>query len=90
MTNFRAPSTTCPNCHESITGAGVVVEEEVRPPEPGDIAICFYCRHIAIYDDALQIRDPTDAEVVEIAGDPEIIFAMKMFQEYDRWKASKG
>ena len=41
-------------------------------PCPGDIAVCFDCTAVAVYDDDLRLRRPTDAESAEIKRDPEI------------------
>ncbi len=54
----------CPICnhpidaHTSITG-------ECRPV-PGDVSICFYCGNIFVFSEALELRDPTPSEWVEI------------------------
>lgn len=43
-------------------------------PGPGDIGICFGCGHVMIYaDDEGTLRAPTDEELVDIAGDQEMV-----------------
>jgi hypothetical protein len=44
-------------------------------PKPGDIKICFTCGHIMAFTftNKLTFRPLTDAEMVEIAGDPVIV-----------------
>lgn len=47
--------------------------EDVRP-RAGDVGICFGCGHVMIYADGEgTLRRPTDEEIVEIAGNPEIV-----------------
>ncbi len=46
--------------------------EDVKPHE-GAISVCFQCGHIHAFGPDLRFRPLTDAEIVEIAGDPEIV-----------------
>jgi hypothetical protein len=73
----RTPLNNCMNCGKLID-SGASIDPGERSPQPGDIAICLDCAHIHIYTDDLTIRNPTDDEVVEIAGDPDIIRAVNM------------
>jgi hypothetical protein len=43
-----------------------------RPPEPLDRSICLDCGALLIYDDDLQLREPTEEESVELMEDPII------------------
>jgi hypothetical protein len=56
------------------------------PPESGDLSICLKCHHLMAYDDNLKLRDLNDAEIVEVAGNPDIILGMKMLGAYDKWR----
>ena len=79
----RTPVNRCLNCRKKINAASPV-DPHARPPEPGDIAICLDCAHVQIYADDMTVREPTDAEIVEIAGDPEMVQAVEMIGEYNR------
>jgi hypothetical protein len=46
-------------------------------PSPGDFTICLYCGHLCTFTEELGLRDPTDAEILEIAGAVELIGAQK-------------
>jgi hypothetical protein len=50
---------------------------EVRDPEPHDAAICVVCHHLMVFADDMKLRNPTDDEIVEMAGDPDVIRHMK-------------
>ena len=76
----RTKENACLNCGHSIT-AGAPVERGDRPPVPGDIAICLYCAHVHIYADGLALREPNDDEMVEIAGDPDMVKAVNAIGE---------
>jgi hypothetical protein len=65
-------NSTCTNCGRTHDMAGTMELVGGRPPQPGDIMICIECQHIMIVDKD-GIRDPTTAEVVEIAGDRDLV-----------------
>jgi hypothetical protein len=48
-------------------------------PRNGDVALCFHCGHLMIYQDGA-LRDPTDDEIVVLAGDRRIVRAQEMIQ----------
>jgi hypothetical protein len=70
FTTYRTPGSACLNCGKVNTGA---TGEGGRAPNAGDVAMCVYCGHVMIYGDDLALRPPTDAEMIEIAGDPELV-----------------
>jgi hypothetical protein len=41
-------------------------------PSDGDVTVCFDCGHIMVFADG-RLRNPTDTEMHDIAGDPRII-----------------
>lgn len=82
--DYHVPDTKCVNCGKAMDGAAPVTGG--RAPEPGDVGICLDCRHIQIYGEGMQFRELTDEEVVELAGDPEILLAMKVLGGYDKWR----
>jgi hypothetical protein len=42
-------------------------------PVEGDITICIKCQHIMAFDKKLRVRPLTDQEVIDIAGDRDIL-----------------
>jgi hypothetical protein len=80
--SYRVPDSTCTNCGKENDLAAHPLPDH-RPPQANDWAVCFYCRHLMVYGNDLRLRNLTDEEAIEVAGDPEIILAMKMLAEYD-------
>ncbi len=81
---YEVPGSACVNCGKDMDAASPVGGG--RGPQSGDVAICLYCRHLMVYGEDLKMRNLTDEEVIEVAGDPEIVLAMKMLGEYENWK----
>ena len=84
MSFTRTPVNHCLNCGKKINAASPAEAPFDAAPTPGDVAICLDCAHIHIYADDLTLRQPTGAEVVEIAGDPELVKAVNMIGEFNR------
>jgi hypothetical protein len=42
-------------------------------PKPNDFSICFRCGHVMAFGPDLKVRALTDAEIVELAGDPRLV-----------------
>jgi hypothetical protein len=61
----------CLNCQEWLDGATGV--DHRNRPYPGATTVCMYCGHIMVFADDLTFREPTDEEMVEIAGNPSLI-----------------
>jgi hypothetical protein len=69
--NTRMVLSACTACGKLCDGAtGVGCD---GGPGPGDWTICFYCGHLMAFADDLTLRNLSDAEMVEVAGDPRII-----------------
>jgi hypothetical protein len=68
----RIQPAACLQCKAVNDGATSVGEKD-ETPEPGNIAICSECGHIMAYDDNMQMRELTDKEMLDVAGDPRII-----------------
>jgi hypothetical protein len=51
-------------------------------PRDGDMTVCLYCRHVMIYNADLSLRNPTDEEIVEIAGDPALVATITLMGAY--------
>jgi hypothetical protein len=75
--SFRRPECFCPNCNKPTDAAMDATNAKSRPPEDGDVAICFYCSHVAIYDGD-KLRNPNDKEMEDIAGDIDVVHAINM------------
>jgi hypothetical protein len=73
--NHETLESPCVNCGALVDRA--VCSEGDAKPEPGNITICFYCGHIMAFDAMLRLRELTDAEHVQVAGDPTIIAMQK-------------
>ena len=50
------------------------------------MTICLDCRHLMVFADDMTVRNPTDDEVREIAGDPDILMHMKALAKFDEWR----
>lgn len=75
------PPSPCPNCGK-VLDAATGVDKRRRPndrmvPRPGNVSVCISCGHICVFDKKLRLRNPTEAEMVQIAGDPRVIQIMK-------------
>jgi hypothetical protein len=87
MTTHNVPVHRCINCGEVQEAAtGINVEDA---PGEGDVSICFKCGHIAIFNANMQLRNPTDAEMYELAGDKNIIDAQAALAMMKRLKGKK-
>ena len=63
----------CLSCGEMMDGATAVGEEGEIVPKPGDFTVCMYCGHLMVFDDQLAFRNPSDAEIIELAGDERVV-----------------
>lgn len=71
-TRFRR-KVACLDCGYPIDAATAAGEHD-RRPKKGDVGLCFQCGHIMIYADrAGTLRRPTEAELIDLAGDPLIV-----------------
>lgn len=80
------PEAHCLNCGQLIDAASELPFADSRAPEPGDISICLYCRHIMVYGEDLVPRELTDEEIVEIAGDRELVLLVTELKRFEEWK----
>lgn len=76
--DVHIPPSPCTNCGELLDGATRVKETTSKRarrdmPDPGSVTVCIYCGHIMVFGDGLILRDPTTAEIAEIAGDRRIL-----------------
>ena len=70
------PAAACLDCGTSLDGASGLGHD--RKPKPGDVTICFTCGHIMAFAKDLTFRPLTDAEMIEIAGNPVIVKAQTL------------
>jgi hypothetical protein len=61
----------CLNCNVVVDGARCVDGD--GSPSPGDVTMCIYCGHVMAFSEGLGMRELTDAEMQEIAGDPRLV-----------------
>lgn len=80
----RMPASRCLSCGKKLDGASQFDGDS--KPVPGSLMICLDCGHVMVTDDRLLLRELTDAEIVEAAGDPTMIEAQNMRADYIRWK----
>jgi len=69
----RTLKTKCTNCQLELDGATHPTMD--IGPKPGDISVCVYCGHVMAFTDTLGLRDLTDAEIVAVAGDKQLLEA---------------
>lgn len=67
----RVPESPCRGCGKLLNGAAEAFGR--ARPHPGNISVCIYCGHLMAFADDMTLRDLTDEEMHEIAGDPMII-----------------
>jgi hypothetical protein len=70
------PNRACLDCGKMLDQASGLGHD--RKPKPGDITICFGCGHIMAFAKDLSFRPLTDAEMIEIAGNPVIVKAQTL------------
>jgi hypothetical protein len=74
------PEHACLNCGSINDALSAIAEEKVKP-SPGDATICIKCGHLMIFDDNLQVRNPTSEELIELAGDIRLVATMTALDE---------
>jgi hypothetical protein len=66
----------CPSCGAKADGAAATPNSrEIRPPEPGDFAICANCGSINHYNDQLQLVKTQPPELIKVATDDPELFS---------------
>jgi hypothetical protein len=80
ITTKGLPVCKCVDCGKIIdtaTGAG--------QPNPGDVAICIQCGHIAIFANDLSLHEPNDSEIHKIAGNKKVLRTQKILEKFHQW-----
>jgi Zn ribbon nucleic-acid-binding protein len=70
----KLPMDHCLSCGHAMELASSL---ENQMPSEGATTICIKCGHIMAFDAQLKFRELTDAEMLKIAGDPELIEIQK-------------
>lgn len=79
----RHTKSPCLSCGRGLDASSMIgVGDEVVSPGEGDITVCLYCRHVMVYTADLSLRNLTDEEVVEIAGDPRLVSTVTLMGAY--------
>ena len=81
----RFAACSCLACGKVLDAANVVsTDGQDYAPSSGDITICLGCGHVMAFDDDLKLREMTDAEAREIAGDRRMLAVQKARGELER------
>jgi hypothetical protein len=82
---YRVKDSNCLACGELCTAAsGVDVKPGADRPEPGRITVCLFCGHIMAFAEDMSMRELTNEEARDVAGDPRILalqWARQFFQK---------
>jgi hypothetical protein len=80
---IEVPSSPCRSCGREMSGATDSHDPD-QPvlPKPGEISICLYCSHVSEYGPDLKLVPLSDAALLEIAGDPRFIRAMRAVEQF--------
>ena len=62
-------ASTCPHCREAQNR--VSADDGQSAPRPGDYDVCAACSGLAIFNDALELRELTAEEWAALVGAPE-------------------
>jgi hypothetical protein len=67
------PANLCPNCGKELDAA-TGIDPNARP-KPGDFSVCLGCGHLMAFGNDLRLRPLTAVEVIEVAGNPQLLAA---------------
>lgn len=65
---FELPESKCPDCGYTANAA-TNLEDEEQMPEPGDCSLCIKCAGIAVFNDDLMLRSPTEEELLNLPSE---------------------
>jgi hypothetical protein len=70
----KMPPMRClnPGCRKMLDAATALATGGIKP---GDVSLCIYCGHLMVLGDNHRLREPTTAEMHDMAGDPRILQA---------------
>jgi len=77
LTSWRIRPSRCPSCRSRNTGASTASPgQPPERPKPGDAAVCAYCSVPLVYDERLELRWPTMAEIAELRANYDAVLAI--------------
>jgi hypothetical protein len=82
----RLAKTKCPSCGTAL-GAATSYQSDAYPDD-GDYTVCIECGHIMVFEGG-RPRNPTDAEIHAVAGDPRIIQLQNLLHCYRQERSKK-
>jgi hypothetical protein len=68
MKDFDVPETICHVCGHKNDGA-LEGNDTGDAPESGDVSICIKCQTVCIFNDDMSLREPTEADILEMPWD---------------------
>lgn len=80
----RHKQSACLNCGKLLDASTSVDGDHA--PSPGDATVCLDCQHLMMYADDMTLRNLTDEEMIEVAGDPRILTAMKVVAAFNKFR----
>lgn len=75
------PEDYCPNCGHRLNRTSVPGPDD-PVPQAGDVTVCLYCSHLMVFAEDMSLRAPNDAELIELAGRPDILRVMQFVREF--------
>ena len=73
--SVKIRESNCLSCGYLLDAATPV--EIDHPPSSGDVTICIACGHIMAFGDELELRELTNEEIKDIAGNPVVLAIQK-------------
>lgn len=68
------------DCHDQIKGPG----EDDDTPDPNDATVCLHCGGLMVFDEKLQLREPTKDEIEQMLGDIRVTAAISAIGKINR------
>lgn len=66
------PPSKCTACGY-LCDAATCPRDDNAKPNPGDVTVCINCGHLMAFDDNLTLRNLTEAEMIEVAGNKTVL-----------------
>jgi hypothetical protein len=82
---MRTTHCACLACGHRIDATSTVKDETPAPKE-GDFTICLYCSHLMVFTKNLRVRNLRGEEIIEAAGDKDILEVMKFTAAFKEWR----
>ena len=70
------PPVRCLNCDRKLAAATYAGAGRPKP-KAGDLSLCLYCGHLAVFGSDFLLRELNDAEIKEVAGDRRLLAAQQ-------------